>query len=200
MPRTKEQFAEMRDASNRRIRSAASRLFAEKGFAAVNIDDIAEAAELSKGMVYRHYESKEALFASLIQGAMDGLRRITETMEQGGDPAAILEGIAREIYADLNSSEDFMNLLMLVTQGVMGGATNGTAVIDTNIQTIEAAAALIRQGQEAGVFADGDPTQMGTYFFACIQGLGIMKRALGERFQMPDVGILTAFLYRGLQK
>ena len=196
MPRTKEQFAEMRDASNQKIRSAASRLFAEKGFAAVSIDDIAEASELSKGMVYRHYESKDALFASLIEEATDGLRRITETMEQGGNPAEILEGIAQETYGDLSGSEDFMNLLMLVTQGVMGGGTTCTAVIDTNIQTIEAAAVLIRQGQEAGIFADGNPTQMSIYFFSCIQGLAIMKRALGERFQMPDIGILTAFLYR----
>jgi hypothetical protein len=53
MPRTKEQFAEMRNASNQKIRSAAIRLFAKKDFVATSIDGIAEAAGMSKGMVYR---------------------------------------------------------------------------------------------------------------------------------------------------
>jgi len=196
MPRSKEQFAEMRDVSNRKIRSAASRLFAERGFAAVSIDDIAEAADLSKGMVYRHYGSKDALFASLIEEATDGLRRITAALKGGGDPAAVLEGIAQEVYADMAGNSDSSNLLMLVTQGLIGGSTPGAAVIDTNLETIEAAAALIRQGQEAGAFTEGDPTQMSVYFFSCIQGLGLMKQALGGRFRMPDARILTAFLYR----
>jgi hypothetical protein len=39
---------------------------------------------------------------------------------------------------------------------------------------------------------------MGVFAFSFIQGLAMMKRALGEQFKMPDTKILTPFLYRGL--
>lgn len=48
------------------ILDAALRVFSDKGFAAARIDDIAEAAGLSKGGVYTHFASKEVIFGALL--------------------------------------------------------------------------------------------------------------------------------------
>jgi AcrR family transcriptional regulator len=201
MPRTKAQYAEMRDASNQKIRSAAMRLFAENGFAATSIDDIAEAAEMSKGMTYRHYKSKDALFSSLLEAAVKGNQEFAQRMESDGNPREILEGIAAEIYGDMTNGEDFTNLMMLMTQGLMlKSLPDCNALIDLDIQAIEAGAMLIRRGQELGVFGAGNPKEMSVCFFSCIQGLVMLKSALGKHFQMPSVDVMTAFLYRGIQK
>ena len=45
---------------------AASRLFAERGFRAVSMEDLAAEAGVSGPAVYRHFASKEALLASLL--------------------------------------------------------------------------------------------------------------------------------------
>ena len=48
------------------IEQAAIRLFAERGFAATTVDDVAKAAGLTKPMLYRHFESKQELAVALM--------------------------------------------------------------------------------------------------------------------------------------
>jgi AcrR family transcriptional regulator len=201
MPRTKEQYAEMRDASNQKIRAAAIKLFAEKGFAATNIQDIAEAAGISMGLMYRHYPSKDLLVSSLLESAMEGNRNIIQSMESDGNPREIFDDLASEIYGHMTDDSNFVNLMLLITQGLMSKSLiDCSALIDLDIQILKTGENLIRRGQEMGVFGDGNPREMIVCFFSCIQGLVMMKAALGEHFQMPDTGIMTAFLYRRLEK
>jgi AcrR family transcriptional regulator len=54
--------AERRAATTAAIETAARQLFAERGFAATSIDDIAEAAGVTKGALYHHFASKDRLF------------------------------------------------------------------------------------------------------------------------------------------
>ena len=53
------------------IIEAASRCFAEKGYAACSMDNIAQAAGLSKGGLYAHFKSKEELFTTVIKQEHD---------------------------------------------------------------------------------------------------------------------------------
>jgi AcrR family transcriptional regulator len=48
------------------IMRAAGRLFARDGYAGTRIDDIAAAADVTKPIVYRHFESKKALYMALL--------------------------------------------------------------------------------------------------------------------------------------
>ncbi len=41
--------------------------FAEKGFAATRLEDVARRAGVSKGTIYRYFESKEALFQAALR-------------------------------------------------------------------------------------------------------------------------------------
>lgn len=69
-----------------RIRSAALRLFAHKGFAAVGIRELADAAGLSSASLYHHMGTKDELLVSIMD---DGQTRLTEIA------AAALEGVER---------------------------------------------------------------------------------------------------------
>lgn len=55
------------------IELAATRLFAERGFAATTVEDIVQAAGVTKPMLYRHFESKQELGVALLQRARDEL-------------------------------------------------------------------------------------------------------------------------------
>lgn len=62
------------------IEEAAARLFAERGYAATRLDDIAAAANVTKPMLYRHFESKKALHLALLAKHRDELLgRMVET-------------------------------------------------------------------------------------------------------------------------
>ena len=50
-----------------RILLTALDLFARRGYEAVSVSDIAGALGLTKGALYRHYESKEAIFDSILR-------------------------------------------------------------------------------------------------------------------------------------
>jgi AcrR family transcriptional regulator len=52
------------------IIDAALHVFSEKGFAAARLDDIASRAGLSKGALYLYFETKEALFAGVVQAVV----------------------------------------------------------------------------------------------------------------------------------
>ena len=54
------------DARRRQLFDVALSLFAEHGYAATTMDDIAEAAGVTKPLVYQHFESKRALYLELM--------------------------------------------------------------------------------------------------------------------------------------
>lgn len=53
---------------------AAARLFAERGFPRVSLDDLGAAAGVSGPAVYRHFASKQAVLAAVLLDASEGLR------------------------------------------------------------------------------------------------------------------------------
>jgi AcrR family transcriptional regulator len=52
------------------ILEAALAVFAEKGFAAARLDQVAKAAGVSKGTLYLYFDSKEALFEAVVRSAI----------------------------------------------------------------------------------------------------------------------------------
>ncbi len=66
MPRTEEQFKEIREQKRAHILESAIELFAEKGFDATSISMIASRAAISKGLIYNYFDSKEALIKELL--------------------------------------------------------------------------------------------------------------------------------------
>jgi AcrR family transcriptional regulator len=53
--------------------AAAARLFAERGFERVTLEEIGGAAGISGPAVYRHFESKQAVLAAILLDASSGL-------------------------------------------------------------------------------------------------------------------------------
>lgn len=60
------------------ILNAAQRIFFEKGLQNSTMDEIAEAAELSKGTLYLYYSSKEDLYLAVMLRGFDLLRAMSE--------------------------------------------------------------------------------------------------------------------------
>jgi AcrR family transcriptional regulator len=65
MPRTKEQYEKVRCDKSELIRKTALQLFAEKGYDATSISEIAQSAGISKGLMYNYFDSKEKLLQTI---------------------------------------------------------------------------------------------------------------------------------------
>ena len=79
-----------REARRNLILDAATEVFGRQGFEATRMDDVAKAAGVAKGLVYKHFPSKDALFEALVdrQGRVWAaqLRGALSTSDLSGDP------------------------------------------------------------------------------------------------------------------
>ena len=71
MPRTPEQFEEIRKEKRLLIKKTALQLFAENGYENSTISSIAQAAGISKGLMYNYFKSKEELLQDIIADIND---------------------------------------------------------------------------------------------------------------------------------
>ena len=82
--------------SDRRMQllAAAERLFAERGFQAVRLEDIGAAAGVSGPAIYRHFPNKESLLVELLVGISTRLLAGARDVTAGScDAAAALDGL-----------------------------------------------------------------------------------------------------------
>ena len=73
MPRTKEQYEEIRKSSKQKILDAALEVFANQGYHSATVDSIAKTAGISKGLMYNYFKSKDDVLQELMIGMMDAL-------------------------------------------------------------------------------------------------------------------------------
>src|ERR1700727_1722225 len=99
--------------SDRRLQllAAAERLFAERGFLAVRLEDIGAAAGVSGPAIYRHFPNKESLLVELLVGIstrlLDGAPGVRSDQT---DAAAALNGLIA-FYLDFALGEPALILI-----------------------------------------------------------------------------------------
>mgnify|MGYP006186580341 CR=1 FL=1 len=76
-PDTDKKRQRRKDARPAEIIAAAMRLWAERGFSATRLEDVAAGANIAKGTIYRYFPSKEALFEAALQDEPAGPARCT---------------------------------------------------------------------------------------------------------------------------
>lgn len=76
-----------------RVRDAAVRLFAERGFHGTGIRDLAQAAGLSSATLYHYMGTKEDLLVEIMRTSLTAL--ITEAEQIGGDPRERLVALVK---------------------------------------------------------------------------------------------------------
>ena len=83
------------------LRDAAHRLFAEKGFSQTTVDDIAEAADVSRRTFFRYYDSKDDLLRSDVSDLLPVMLAALRARPAGEPPfAAILAALRTLIGPD----------------------------------------------------------------------------------------------------
>ena len=96
-----------KDARPAEILEAALAVFAEKGYAATRMDDIAQRAGVTKGTIYLYFESKEAVFRGLVQESIGAtIKAVTAAAESyEGSAADLLRMILRGIGTFIRTSD-----------------------------------------------------------------------------------------------
>jgi AcrR family transcriptional regulator len=134
---------EMSHETTRNLVDAASATFAAKGFAATSIDDINAAANVTRGALYHHFESKSDIFRVVFEEKEQELATRIAAAAAAKDPwAAFCAGCRAFLEACLDPA---IQRIVLI---------DGPAVLDWDtIRAIESRStlALIQQGLAAAM-------------------------------------------------
>ena len=158
------------------ILKAARRLFFDRGFKSVTVDNIAAKAEVSKGSIYLCFESKEEIYAQiLISDNIALYERIKNFSHTEASAAQLLLEFAR-IYVDyfLNNNELFrilMTFMMQTGQMNLTEKQNNELIRSTN-QNIMIISEIIQKGVDSGEFSPiGDIQQMQNGIWGMLNGI-----------------------------
>jgi len=110
--KAKKRFQEMRERSEEKILDAALELFATNGYKNTSISEIAKKAEISKGLMYNYFESKQALLRAIISKAVnDGNDLIRHAMEDYAAPILELEHLVLDTFEHVKNNFQYWKLL-----------------------------------------------------------------------------------------
>jgi AcrR family transcriptional regulator len=87
-------------------------VFAERGFEAASVEEIAARANITKPVVYEHFSGKEGLYAVIVDREVQSLLgRITQSLE-GSHPRALLEQAAVAFLGYIEAEPEGFRILV----------------------------------------------------------------------------------------
>ena len=94
-------------ATRQGISDAATLLFMERGFDAVTVDEIAEAADVGRMTVFNHFPRKEDMFFDRDEEGRELLREALRRRDPGVAPIEALRRLAHRLVADERPEVEF---------------------------------------------------------------------------------------------
>jgi len=156
------------------ILEASSRVFSEKDFHEVLIDEIAEVGGIGKGTVYRYFRTKEDLYFATILRGLDRLDVVlSNALPQEASPTRRLERIAREMLTFFWNQR---SLLMLLYRDERTLRSRHGPLRERHDQLVRLVKEAIVEGIERREYRGVDPTTAAELFLGMIRGINIFRR------------------------
>jgi len=167
---------------------AAARVFEDKGASAVTMDDVAEAADVSKGTLYLYFSSKDDLFLALTHHPLDAvLERFEALVDSDEDGLSLLRSllVAHHEVVHTHASRMRIALGSMCSGFEVDPDTPSLRDYSERVQRLrEAYMGAIERGQADGsIRADLDPEQAGLALWAGNFGASFI-RMNSDRFRV----------------
>ena len=160
---------EQKEIRRNKILMTALDLFIRKGFAATKITDIARASDMSMGLMFHYFESKEHLYEVLVQRGLSKPQSVMSVNQD--DPLAFFEGAAEHILDQAKRNPFVAKMFVLMSQAANNDFLSEETRNHLKRYNIHQSAEIIRVGQRDGTIREGDPVALSVAFWAAIQGI-----------------------------
>lgn len=181
MPRTAQANEKIRNQKKKLILRKSLILFAKNGYSAVSIDDIAKACNISHGLLYHYFKTKEDVFNYLINemqvridnlisqydeekpvesltNLMGTLLNLLSSTEEPNMPALIY------IFLNMHADNEIENKRNQIFDFDRSNVNNFTMKIYR----------LIKSGQNKGLFVEGETRRLAYLLCSSILGLSLV--------------------------
>ena len=138
-------------ASQPRILAAALKLFADRGYAGASIQDIVDAARVTKPTLYYYFQSKAGLFQALIDWAHEErFRIIEEAAGRGVTLEEQLVEILAALFAFIQKHRDLMRIAFATAFAARGELPPEIKYLEKATRNLDLFESLIKQALTAG--------------------------------------------------
>jgi AcrR family transcriptional regulator len=196
----KRRAVRLRDSERTRERllQAASREIYRSGFQSASLDTILAVAGVTKGALYYHFDSKEALGHAVVEEviAPDVRGKWVRPLQNGKDPIAALIGAVQSIPVrpqDVRGGCQLNNLAQEMSPLDAGFRKRLAIIFDA---WREAVASVLREGQSHGrVRRDVEPANAAGLLIAMVEGYAsLAKNAQDPRVMKAGIRNIVGWL------
>lgn len=139
-----------------RLLAEATRLFVERGFDGVSMQQVADACGVTKAALYYHYAGKAEILGDIVRGYLDDVAGVVAMGRGAGSAAAQLEAIVRGLFALPVESRAVMRLAMHDVRH-LADADREAFAGEYRERFVGALAAVVDEGVASGEFAPREP-------------------------------------------
>ena len=169
----------------------ATKLFAAKGFQGTPIRGIAHCCGISEAAIYRHFDSKVALYEDVIRrkAAQHDIVGYFEGADNDGDIEEILTGMASHILGFLEKDPELLGLMFNNT--VESGPVSAVLFREVRLPYINYLAGQLEQRMTAGEVREVEPYITARCFTGmvmdCALSVGVWNKISKLNFVANDV-------------
>ncbi len=180
-PRSKEKNAEVRLQSRQQIVNAAFARFAQDGFNATSMASIAKEANISKGLIYHHFDSKEDVLLAVFDNLVEQTQGLWEMDFDKATPPELLHSMIDLTVVFMKENPGWVRLMihLAMQEDVMEG-------LGDHIEMLRKAKALqVKPMFEALGYED--PVHEAFFFGAKLDGITMGYLSLGDDYPLDEM-------------
>lgn len=165
----------------RKIFDSALELFESQGYFATTVEQITEAAGVSKGLVYNYFSSKEELLVALIEDATERMAAVAAPLSHDIPIEESLAAFADEFFGFLTRERRFLKLQL----SLLLAPELREPLAEAQARRAELLLATVRRWfQRAGV---SQPKHKARVFLAMLDGVALHHLHIYEAYPLASV-------------
>ncbi len=160
------------------LRSTASMLFSQRGYAGTSMSRIAESVGVRKASLYNYYDSKEALLEDLVERGMEAWSEACHGCLEGAEnPPEQLRTYFYAIFAFVDAHPETAALIRVASMQIGGalGEHFRRPVLEEKEQMVNDVARLCQVAMKRGQMAPANPRELALFWTATVDGILIDK-------------------------
>jgi len=167
-----------------RILKAAQRLFAKRGYGGTTTRDLAQAAGVAEGTLFRHFDSKKAI---LVKVATDGwVEILTDLLTELSEMASYkaIGQVMRRRMLNLTRNGDMMRVCFMEAQ--FHPELREQVQTEVIVKMTDVAEAFFQTAMDRGIYRPMNPRVVARIFLGMFAIAGFSQSTLGDDASSPQ--------------